>query len=312
MVAFHTEIPYLGSGFLISATIPCFFFLSGITFKYGASKLFKSFDKLLVPYITVSVLYNLMNFMLSGETFCFPRSIWFLYVMFETVVIYLLLCKLTEEQWLKDVICIICLIGGLIMNSQYDYSGLKLEYLLSYKYNFEPLKMGSAISMVFFFHLGHRISTVLKKHESISLIYPISFSLLSLILAFFFDYRLLVSVCYNQWYDTEILVVLAVLVVIAAISAVSIVLRNNKVLEFYGRYSLVVLCFHIFVLYFIRTPWAFLIIVVMTWPVVFLINRYVPFLFGLKKSIGEIMYNRIVRFEQNNDRRENTHKINDI
>lgn len=293
MVAFHSNLPYIGSDYLISSTIPCFFFLSGFTFKEERRRVVKAVDKLIIPYLTVFGLFNILNYFISGDLFSFPRSVWFLYVMFGTIVLYFLICKIFKNIWQRDIVCFICLIMGILLNSQYDYTALKLDYLTSMRYNFEPIKLGSMISMIPFFHIGHRMGQMRITNSMIPLWIPMSAVLLSLLFAFLCKGKLLLSVCYNQWWGNGIFIVMVILVCMAAIITVAIKLKHNRLLEYFGKYSLIVLCFHIFVLYFIRTPWAFVIILALSPLVIYVIKRYTPFLFGQKKSITETIYDSI-------------------
>ena len=157
MVAFHTRVPYLGSSYLISITIPCFFYISGYFFKCRVLTLFKSFDKLIVPYLTTFILFCIFKYFNDGDFLCIPRSIWFLYVMFFVILLYFCICKVFKNKWLKDIACMLLLLLGYAMNSKYEWDSLRLEYLTSWHYNFEPLKIGSVFTMVFVFHIGYRI-----------------------------------------------------------------------------------------------------------------------------------------------------------
>ena len=277
VVLFHSLVPIVGTGYLLSITLSTFLFISGFFFKPEYRTLFRSIDTLVVPYFTTFVLYNVYNVSTEGSIIL-PRSIWFLYVLFCATVIYWIIIHFVKKTIILSLICILCAL---------------LSFLLGDKYNLRNLQIGTILSSVFFFHIGHLFSKY-KIHEWkwTYFILPI---VLSIIFHFFFyvdQWHLIYSLCYNTYSQDFIITYSILLCGIFAIFMFAKLLNLLIVFTYFGRYSLILLCYHIFILKYTMSPIGAVIILI-TFPiVVFLIKRYIPFLYGLSPSIGFFLKNR--------------------
>ncbi len=302
MVAFHTQIPYMGSPYLVNVTMPCFFLVSGWFFKEKFETLFKSFDKLIVPYITTAVLYNLLNGLLIGDFFSLPRSIWFLYVLFGVIIIYYVLCKIIRNSITRDIICLLFLIIGYFMHSEYPYP-YSTSYVIDMHYNFEPLKIGSMCTMVFLYHIGNRLGAWYKMKEAEQgkknmYFFIIISSVLFIIFAILNEGKQFYSVAFNNYEKNLLTVILLWIVNLAVTLLVSLKINKNKVLEYFGQYSLIVLCFHIFILRFsidhpqhiISYPYDFLLILLLSPIVIYIVKRFIPYCYGIKPCLGGALF----------------------
>ena len=287
VVAIHTYIPYFGTGFLVSITIPCFFLISGILFKPDDKKLFRSFDSLVIPYIVIFFTYNIYKWLIFNQMPSVPRSIWFLLSLYGTIILYYGVCKIST-RWLERTILsiILSLIG----------------YVFSFYTVPLPKLIAAAFSMVIFFHAGNvlgkfDVNILMKK-------YGVIFIILSIIIYYFFNDIQILSVSRNEYKYNYIVTLFLVFFCIPSVFLYSKLLENIRILSVYilyvGRYSLVVLCMHIFVLLPMTEGrldnfLSFLIILILTPVTIEFVKRVCPCLFGLKPFIGSFLYDRLLK-----------------
>ena len=183
------------------------------------------------------------------------------------------------------------------MNSQYPYP-YSASYILDYMYNFEPLKLGSICTILAVFHVAHRLGVLFKdgKIDMTRLRTRIVVSaifVLSIVMALINNGEQFYNVAFNTYEKPLPYTIILWSFNILAIVALSMIINHSSVLEYYGKNSLVILCFHIFVLYFsidpyniIHTPFDFLLVIVLTPLAVKLTNTLAPYLYGRKPSVG--------------------------
>lgn len=251
--------------------MPLYFILSGLFFKQYGFKTFilKKTNKLLIPYVFFYVVtgvlipvavYRLFDHSIafyssygleavlsifSERIICNP-SIWFLFCLFEVNMFFYLLFFISGH--FKR--------SGLILGLLSLAVGL-FGLFLAYKKINLPFFIDSCFTAIPFFFFGF----FLRNHTSIlktgnskkSVCFSIVFILISMFVIHFFNYGLL-SMIENtagglkgcaQVYPYGILGTMSVLLLSKMIGKIPI-------LTYIGRYSIIVLCTHIYVIHFVN------------------------------------------------------------
>lgn len=140
--------------------MPLFFLLSGYFFKDKEltfiNVLKKRIQSYLIPYIvffTIILLCFILLYVsigysdriyLSPGIIVYPYGVvgalWFLLALFEVHMGYYLIAKYIQKEWIKFIICLICL----IVSQTAFRLGINI-----------PLYIGSSLSMMLFFHIGY-------------------------------------------------------------------------------------------------------------------------------------------------------------
>ena len=280
VICFHTLIPYVGTGYFVSISLPTFIFISGYFYKNGIQVLFKSIDKLVIPYFSTFFLFNIMYFCFYHK-FVIPRSIWFLYVLFMCVLLYYLITLLVKNKTIiKTAIVLLCSWGG---------------YLLDSAYNYPPFQMGSILSSIIFFHAGSLMSSYDKHIWEKPILCYISIVIFSVFCVFYFNkgsFIYIYSLCINHFEVNWVLSMIIIFSGIITILYISNKLEGLVTLNYMGQYSMIILCYHIFILFFDNHYFGtFLILAIM--PVVIpLIRLILPKLYGVTPSLGTYLMNR--------------------
>ena len=98
------------------------------------------------------------------------------------------------------------------------------------------------------------------------------------------------SMCYNEIKFSPFHVILYFSLGVLFLLSWGRILSNVTILAFYGRYSLIVLCYHIFILR-LRDDFIGFVMVLLTCPlVIWIIRKYFPHLFGLKPLFGKLIH----------------------
>ena len=275
VVAYHCMIPVLGSGYFVSISLATFLFISGYFFKATSDLLVKLIDRLIVPYAATFIAFNLISVVLGGS-FSLPRSIWFLYVLFVSMVVYYFIKRLSNnKKYIQTAICLSLYILSVLMGDDY---------------NMGEWKIGTIFNSILFIHAGNMASCINRRTpppiKKITLVaFCVFFILLTLML--FPEIPMLYSMCYNKIQSNPLLIVLDLSLGVLFMLSLGCLFSRSKLLAFFGRYSLIVLCYHIFVLRLCNGYLGFVIVLVSSPVVIWLIRKYFPFLFGLKPFVSD-------------------------
>lgn len=279
VILFHTLTPYIGTGYFVSISLPTFIFISGYFFKNSIQGLFISIDKLVIPYFSTFIIFNIMYFVFN-QKFVIPRSIWFLYVLFMCTALYFIISLVVKSPVIKTILALLFSLGGNFIDSTY---------------NFFPLQIGSILSSVVFFHVGSMLSTYKKLIWEIPLICYISVVIFLFFCVFYFNkgsFVYIYSLCINHY---EVNWVLSLIIIFSGI--ISVLFISNKlqglfVLIYMGQYSMIILCYHIFVLFFDNHFCGAIIILALMPLVIPFVKHVLPTLFGISPSLGTYLVNR--------------------
>lgn len=296
--------------------MPLYFILSGLFFKQYGFKVFilKKTNKLLIPYVffyvVTGVLIPVAVYRLFGHTIVFydgygPEavlsifseriicnpSIWFLFCLFEVNLLFYLLYFISEHFKRSTVILgVLSLMVGLF--------GL----FLAYKRIKLPYYIDSSCTAIPFFFFGYylrnhtSILTTVNTRKSVGL--SVVFILVSALVIHFFNYGLL-SMIENsagglkgcaQVYPYGIMGTMSVLLLSKMIGKI-------PVLTYIGRYSIIVLCTHIYVIHLVnqfvrvaegssmRLPFVFIVTVLGCLALIPLFKKYLAYFTAQKDLI---------------------------
>ncbi len=303
----HCDIPIIqNSNILTTFRMPLYFIISGLFFKRYSNIIefgIKKTNSLVVPYIVTFILYNLTLYFVSSyldTPFVFkkyPRSIWFLASLFEVSCIYYLI-SLARNIYTQSIISLsISLIGFYLFKN-----GIELPYYTYY--------ISASISAVIFYHYGTVLKTieVLKPSKQIyNWVGLVSFILLFI----FIDYNFYVErlkLRFNVYPGSFILTQILALGGTLIVFFLSRILKHLPVISYLGRYSIIVLCFHIIYLYLFEqllvgyfspdlAPYFKLaFVLLLMYPTITFVVRYIPFLFSQKQIIAhpDVLSSKII------------------
>ena len=177
VVAYHCMIPVLGSGYFVSISLATFLFISGYFFKATSDLLVKLIDRLMVPYAATFIAFNLISVVLGGS-FSLPRSIWFLYVLFVSMVVYYFIKRLSNnKKYIQTAICLSLYILSVLMGDDY---------------NMGEWKIGTIFNSILFIHAGNMASCINRRTPPIKKFHTCCF------LCFFLSF---LRLCYFQKYQ---------------------------------------------------------------------------------------------------------------
>jgi len=212
--------------------MPAFFILTGYCSSFNAPFkpfIIKNFKSLVIPGIVIGLFDCLFNPNCTIRTIFFNiihdgGFYWFLVALFEAKIIYYLLSKYIKDTWLIGIICLLLMLLGFAFNN------LQYRYQIYYFYY--------SFSLVFYIYVGQ-----LLKINNINMIWLVLLSVL---------FILTIALCYSYGHVTPQVVQgfenpvtdipLSLLVSLsgsAFLLLVSKLICNNRILEFFGRNSLV-------------------------------------------------------------------------
>ena len=279
---------------LVQFEMPLFFLLSGIFFSAKSSFfdfIIKRINTLLIPYLffeTPAALYNFAFFLTHSnitieEAFLqssIPTTTWFLLALFEgQILAYFILrsCKKTVYRILCAVIII--------------YAGYLWHIINIPNYAY----IGSACSLTGYLISGSIFKTFLLKSFKSST--NALLGLAGLTFCFICYYLHPIEVFYrdNIIGQNFFYAVTSALSGALGVLFIAKLITHNKILEYYGRNSLIILGSH---LYFIvslnrlipititQSVIAFLATVIVVIPIIHLLRKYLPWLCGAKPLLS--------------------------
>jgi len=249
------------SRWIFSFHMPLFFYLSGVNFRYSEnyiSALKKIAQNLILPYfiiIIVSVLISLLHYpwmhisLLTTLKEIFysvqPESlhvgqIWFLFALAVVQFFFIIIKKINNKKVEYFLLILFPLIA------------LLFEYLKQiYHIHRPPFKLDTASMALMFFYLGvitmenNYIERFIFKNK-----FRIALLFIALILNIIFGVILnsTINMCNNN-YQNPFFFFIASITGILTILLITSLIKENKIVEFYGRYSMPIFSFHSFFLF---------------------------------------------------------------
>lgn len=312
----HTPIPMFLGDLIFSFHMPLFFFLSGYLFQSNKYKNFFSFFKrkvhtILVPYaffativylfwvfigrthgdgsrIDIPVWKPLVGIFYSVGTddwLVFNIPLWFLTCIMVVEIAFFAISKQPENKII--LITIVCSIIGCFLS-------LFLPFRL-------PWSLDTAFTGLVFFSNGYLLRENIKKLLKLNKLSRFIIALLLITLNILFVHlngRIdMNSNTYNNYFYFYI----AAFTGIFSVILISQLIKKNKILSYFGVYSLIVLALHVtsfsIVNVFLQVIFSFIKVdilinglsltigsFIVLWPAIYILNRFFPFLIGKRVS----------------------------
>ncbi len=242
------------SQMLLSFCVAQFFIISG--YLFSTKRNFKDFftnliRKIVIPlliygcidfiftiiwrYLILNEVFNLKSLikMLAKITFITGSAnsngpLWYLITLFEIELLMYFLCKNNKY---KNKLLIITLVVMLV-----------LGYFIKWK---GPFRVGQIPVCLIFFEIGYLSKELFSKIENISYIYKILLSFICIIL-FALTCKIngfseLAALNYGNYYLLYFIVAISITI---GIITISMLINENKILEYFGKNSLTIMCNH--------------------------------------------------------------------
>lgn len=296
VVAFHIDTEAFGKpyGFMLQQfRIPMYFFLSGLFFKlYGGFFDFvrKKVNNIIIPLILFLILgtcyylgKNLLasHFNIGQALSLMPLNpvknntpLWFLIVLFEVNIIYYLLQKFLP-RWLTIVAALVLsVIGYAVVQSGYNlilYLDIALVAMPFFVLGSESRKLGLLEKGP---HLAVRVALVV---------------VVAVILFFFAERINMLHRIYPSYFKLYMLPMLSIMTLVFLCQYIK---KPVPVISYIGRYSIMVLGTHYFLIFPLRAvmnkllpslagaSWSFVIVlvfvIILEYPIIYLLKKYLP------------------------------------
>ena len=296
--------------------MPLYFILSGLFFKQYDFRTFilKKTNKLLIPYVffyvVTGVLIPVVVFRLFGHSIVFydsygfeailsifseriicNPSIWFLFCLFEVNLLFYLLYYISRHfkrsTLILGILSFVVGLFGLFL----AYKRIKLPYFID--------SSCTAIPFFFFgYYLRNHTSILKTGNSKKSVCLSIVFILISFLAIHFFNYSLL-SMIENTAGGLKGCAQVYPYGIMGTMSVLLLSKMNGKipVLTYLGRYSIIVLCTHVYVIHFVnyylqfakgtslRLPFVFIITVFGCLALIPLFKKYLAYFTAQKDLI---------------------------
>ena len=282
---------------LTTFRMPLYFMLSGLFFStYGSLRTFliKKFNSLLVPFFFTWILcwIHIRLHYEHPENFEILRynvAIWFLIALFEVGLLFYFIYQLPKE-WMKALVSLLISIGGYMMH-QWDIH--------------LPLYLDAAMSATVFYYIGPLIRRfhLLEPHSRRTTLLCAAVSILVFgTLAYLYPTSLL-DLRLNRIFTPYPVFLLSAVSGTAAVFFLCKLIRRIPLVSYWGRYSIITLCSHIFIYKLLNEygalealrqtfgidaqlwaewklgPWIGVVSVFfLTLPLIWLLIRHIPFL----------------------------------
>ncbi len=302
VVLHHCRFHYIERySILTTFRMPLYFILSGIFFKpYESIKAFilKKTNSLIIPLITTVLIYNIIlnSFRYFSHSYSEFRllspSMWFLLCLFEVGIIYYCI-KLIKNTIIETIVC---------------YALSFCGFLLYYYQIHLPLFLDSSLSAIIFYHYGSILKNtgILNQQKTwISLTLLLMSIGIIAIVALFFDIDKL-QLFRNRYPSNFIVTQILGLSGTLTVLYLSKIIVKIPIFSLFGRYSIIILCSHgIYVrvlrILFQKTniPHAhavmFICVLLLMFPTIYIVNKYVPFLFAQKSFFETIKSSQVIK-----------------
>ncbi|MBO4723436.1 MAG: acyltransferase [Muribaculaceae bacterium] len=296
VVAFHIDttafgVPY---GYMLQQfRIPMYFFLSGLFFKlYDGFFDFarKKINNIIVPLILFLIIGAIYYFCrnLIGSHFSVAKALelmplnpiknntptWFLVVLFEVNIIYYLLQKFLP-RWLTIVAALLLSVVG--------YAVVQAGYNLILYFDIALVAMP-------FFVLGSESKKLGLLEKGPHMAVRVVFAIVVAVILFFFSQR--INMLHRVYPSYFRLYLLPALSIMSLLFLCQYIKRPVPIITYLGRYSIMVLGTHYFLILPLRAvifklmpslanaSWSFLIVLVFVlaveFPVIYILKKYLP------------------------------------
>lgn len=301
--------------FIYSFHMPLFFFLSGYVFCAEHYLNFKEFFKkkflnLIVPYLSFSLIslfafgigkqhINIKEFFINtiySTDGLINVPLWFLTCLFVIELLYFSFNKLLTQKWEIILALLVCSVIGYFSNKIFSAR--------------PPFSIDVALYSIVFYGAGNLIRGIRISNQTLTK--KIAIASLSLIANLFLStYLLGDSVVITKGVSLNIFIgyYIAAFMGIAFIVLVSQCIKNYRVLPYLGKNSIIILATHMLIFHFIgcaesRLKINFtannllmaiiytLITIIISLPVISVIQNYFPFVIGKKYSQRSVKINR--------------------
>lgn len=307
----HTQISNSIKGYFYSFHVPIFFFLSGYLFtiknKNLKDQLEKKIFKIYVPYsifyLSIYLLFIIKNLIKNENINYFKPLLGMVYSRPE----YML--DMTGQLWFLTCLLLVELIGYIIItNISNDKLILFIAIIFSsfgYLYGlfFNEIKLPWSLDVAFVSVIFYISGYLYKKYESSNK----KMNVPTVITIFFIN---IVCTVYNgkidmfdSKYGNYILFLIGAFTGICLCIYVSKLIKDVKIMQYVGQNSIVILIYHGLIfrlidvilkrflhiqsLYFVKNIWVgidyTLITIIISIPLIKMLNRYTPFVVGRKK-----------------------------
>lgn len=271
----------LNPPWLTTFRMPMYFMLSGIFFStYNSFPIFllKKFNSLLVPFFMMVVIA-------TGYIYCnyghWPKSldqiirtnvaIWFLLGLFEVGILYYVISKIPSERIKAIVVMCISFFGYMLFQW-----GISLPYYLD-----------TSMTAIIFYYLGSLFRKMglmdRPKKEWIDPLAAIACTIVFGFMAYIYSDALL-DLRLNRILTPYPVFLLSAISGSGAVFFVCKLIRYETLLSYWGRYSIVTLCFHLVIyrllqdFFSLQDPWAgVLLVMLISIPFIWFATRHFPF-----------------------------------
>ena len=304
--------------YLTMFRMPLYFLLSGLFFStYGSFRefLIKKFNTLLVPFIFTWLVVRVHTGLHFGDwqmdVINYNVSIWFLMVLFQVgLVVYLI--TLLPREWMRLGIALALSLVGYVLWHRFTLPpwwntvpGLSaMNHVLQQRITL-PFWWDAVLSSTIFYYLGiqaRRLRLLEARARKWDVLFLVLCLLVFGILAYYFP-KMFLDLRTNRINASYPVLLIAALSGTGIVFFLSKLIRYVPLISYYGRYSIIALCAHIFlfrllneygVLRFIQQTlnisnqvwvrekvgaWTgVILVIVLTLPLVWLLVRHIPFL----------------------------------
>lgn len=232
---------FINPPWMTTFRMPLYFMLSGLFFStYGSFRVFlvKKFNSLLIPFLVtwlISVTYIYIHYSNPAkiDPMKFNVAIWFLIALFEVGVLYYFISQISKE-WIKIGVVLILSSAGYLLNE------FKIHL---------PYYMDGALTATVFYYLGHSVrkfGLLEERSRKIDLCCGIVSLVCFLGLAYLYPDKLL-DLRLNRIFTPYPVFLLSAISGTAAVFFFCKVIQYIPLVSYWGRYSIITLCTHIFI-----------------------------------------------------------------
>lgn len=313
----HTDLYVPLKNGIYTLSMPVFFFFSGYLFSFDKNPDYRRFfikksRQLIIPYIWINFIAYLFWFFIgrkvgsdstdmvswyipiinallgNGEKMVHDIPIWFLICLFVVENLYYIIFKKMKRRWIG---CI-----GLVIFAYVNYTFSSL-YL--------PFSTNTAIVAIIFYAFGNicNKTSIFKRPK----LYFLVISLLLVSIATYENGRIDMYINYYGNYFWFLLGGISGIVLVSSIcNYLAIWLKDRNIIKYISRNTLIICGFHLLtftcikgiMVYILQIPidvlhqkiginiFFSIISILLCLPLVYIINRYLPFVVGRKKIIS--------------------------
>lgn len=217
--------------------MPLFFVLAGVTFhsKQSGEFVLGKINRIFVPYVFWAVISAILNFIPHNYGGVFNGPLWFLPVMFSTLILIFIISKVNKNSQMA-IICLCAFLSWLFVEMPSIAEGL-------------PFSLNLVLLSAFYMYIGYKTGHYLKsenKKQSRIFVTLILVVLFILIFSWLFqNYNLQGAYVSQGLYRSNFIVVLICSIFgIFATLYISKLIGKSDILEWMGKNSLVLMCVH--------------------------------------------------------------------